>query len=252
MPTFASNPKLHLMNYIWLLSCLLSLTLNTFAQTHPMRSVEELINNEDPGWPVVQEWIQHATNAVEVLAVDAEKGRDALYKTQVTTRSPMGAIVYSTGGIFIDHGWIRILGGGSPRLNRSLPEWNKGKGMPGYDQYAAYLLIADDAVGGYFALNGGGLGNDRGKIYYWAPDTQAWESLDLSYSDFLGWCFGGDLNDFYKGFRWQSWQDDVAKLDGNEVFNFFPPLFTAEGKDINKVSRKPMAVDEQYRLNFEK
>ena len=40
----------------------------------------------------------------------------------------MGAIVYLTGGILIEDGWIRIFGiEGNPLLKRSLPGWNKGK-----------------------------------------------------------------------------------------------------------------------------
>lgn len=43
-------------------------------------------------------------------------GETALLATQVTTRSPMGAVVYHTGGILVDHGWIRILGAGECKL----------------------------------------------------------------------------------------------------------------------------------------
>jgi len=75
-----------------------------------MRQVEELINKTDPGWIFVDEWIKSAKNKVEILSVDTTKAKDALYKTQVTTRSPMGAIIYMTGGLLIDDGWIRILG----------------------------------------------------------------------------------------------------------------------------------------------
>ena len=74
-----------------------------------MRPVEDLINTKEPGWPLVQEWIAKAKNRIEVLAYDTVKAKDALFKTQVTTRSPMGAIVYSTGVIMVDgsrlYGW---------------------------------------------------------------------------------------------------------------------------------------------------
>ena len=100
--------------------------LTTFSQ-YKMRSVDELINSTDPGWPIVKQWIDSAKNKVEVLPVDTTKSREALYKTQVTTRSIIGSIVYSTGGLLIDNGWIRILGSGSSRMQRTLPDWNKGK-----------------------------------------------------------------------------------------------------------------------------
>ena len=67
-----------------------------------MRPVEELINKTDPGWTLVTDWIKSAKNKVEILPVDTTKAKDALYKIQVTTRSPMGAVVYMTGGLLID------------------------------------------------------------------------------------------------------------------------------------------------------
>lgn len=66
-------------------------SLTTFSQTK-MRPIEELINESDSGWPFVTEWIKSAKNKVEILSVDEQKAKDALYKTQVTTRSPMGSI----------------------------------------------------------------------------------------------------------------------------------------------------------------
>jgi hypothetical protein len=89
--------------------------LPSFAQ-NKMRSVDELINKTEPGWTLVKQWIDIAKNKVEILPCDTTRAKDALYKTQVTTRSPMGAIIYSTGGLLVDNGWIRILGSGSDRL----------------------------------------------------------------------------------------------------------------------------------------
>ena len=65
----------------------------------------------------MKQWIAKARNKVEVLPRDRVKASEALYYTQVTTRSPMGAIVYETGGILIDNGWIRILGSGNKKLD---------------------------------------------------------------------------------------------------------------------------------------
>lgn len=215
-----------------------------------MRSVEELINKTDPGWTLVQQWIDSAKNKVEILPVDIARAKDALYKTQVSTRSPMGAIIYSTGGLLVDNGWIRILGSGSTRLNRTLPDWNKGKSFTEFGERPAFLLIADDAVGGFYAINGGQFGNDAGKVYYLSPDNLKWEPLDLTYTGFLNFCFNGDLNGFYKNLRWANWQSEVSKLDGDKVYNFYPFLWTKEGKDINKNSRKVIPVEEQYMFNL--
>jgi hypothetical protein len=229
---------------------LLLFSQTTFSQTK-MRPIEELINETDSGWPLVKEWIKSAKNKVEILSVDKEKAKDALYKTQVTTRSPMGSIIYETGGIVIDNGWIRILGSGNAKLNRSLPEWNLGKSFTEFGQQAPFLLVADDAIGGFFILNGGALGKDLGKIYYFAPDSLEFEPLDLTYTEFLNFCFNNNLEEFYKGYRWNTWKEDVAKLNCDEVFNFFPYLWTKEGKDIEKASKKEIAIEEQYNLNLD-
>src|SRR4051812_31746432 len=114
-----------------------------------MRSVNELINLDDPGFPLVRGWVEAAVRPVEILPPSVARV-DALVETQVTTRSPMGAVVYETGGILVDGGWLRILGSGHPRLGRTLPAWNLGRG-------AGFYLVADDAIGGFFAINGGAL-----------------------------------------------------------------------------------------------
>lgn len=226
------------------------LHLSVFAQS-PMRPVDELINRTDPGWPIVKQWIDAAKNKVEILPVDTAKAKDALYKIQVTTRSPMGAIIYSTGGLLIDNGWIRILGSGSSKLSRSLPDWNKGKSFKEYGDKPTFLLIADDAAGGFFAINGGLLGNDPGKVYYLAPDNLEWEAMDMTYTEFLNFCFNGDIAAFYEDLRWANWKSEIAGLDGDTVYSFYPYLWTKEGKDINKATRKPVSVEEQYNFNME-
>lgn len=227
-------------------SCLL---LPAQGQAPKLRSVQELINRQDPGWVVVQEWLTHATNQVEVLPREPARAEKALYAAQVTTRSPMGAIVYETGGLLVDHGWLRILGSGSRRLNRSLIEWNLGKSMTQIGEQPAFLLIADDAAGGFFAINNGAFSpQEIGKVFYAAPDALEWESLGLGYSEFLTFCFAGDLGQFYQGLRWRNWPADVAKLDGTHAMHFLPPLWTREGKDPRKVSRRAVPVQEIWEL----
>jgi hypothetical protein len=207
------------------------------------RSLAELINVQEPGWTLVQSWIKEAKNQVQVLPKTAARATNALLAAQVTTRSPMGAVVYETGGILVAHGWLRILGSGSVALDRDLMSWNNGK-------QAGMLLVADDVLGGFFALNGGAFGQESlGKIYYLAPDNLEWQSLDFGYSDFLVFCFSGDLDKFYDGMRWKTWKQEVAQLTGNQGISCVPFLFTKEGKDLNKVSRKAVPITELWALH---
>ena len=217
-----------------------------------MRTLEELINKEEPGWDLVQEWLQEAINSYEVLPRDAKRAETELLNAQITTRSPMGAIIYETGGILIDGGWIRLLGSGCERLDRGMFQWNKGKSFEHYGEPPAFLLVADDILGGLFAINGGAFGqDDLGQMYYLAPDTLAWEPMECGYSEFVGWTLSGDIHLFYKPFYWEGWQEEVAKLNGNQVFSFFPFLWTKEGQQIEAVSRKVVPIEESYRLTMD-
>ncbi len=164
----------------------------------------------------------------------------------------MGAIVYETGGILVDHGWIRILGSGYKKLDRSLMGWNRGKSFKNVGEQPSFLLIADDVLGGFFALNGGGLGNTGiGKVFYFAPDSLNWEQTDMGYTEFIRFCFSGDLKKFYEGYRWNDWQKDIETLDGNSGISVYPFLWTKEGKDINKDSRRPVPIQELWSLHME-
>lgn len=166
-----------------------------------MRTIQELINTDEPAWPTVQHWAREVAGRVELLPVNPLARDAALVAVQVKTRSPMGAVVYETGGIFIDHGWIRLLGSGHPRLPRTLFGWNEGRTTIHKDVPAELLLVADDVLGGVFALSGGALPGPPGRIHYFAPDTLMWEPLDMSYSDFIYWAFTGDLSSFYEPYR---------------------------------------------------
>lgn len=224
-----------------------------FSQTRKMQTLSELINKQEPGWNLVKNWMKEAKNKIEVLPKDRIRAEKELFHSQVTSRSPMGAIIYETGGILIDNGWIRVLGSGSEKLNRGLMEWNLNKSFQKLGEQPSFLLIADDAIGGFYALNAGEFGQeDLGKVFYLSPDNLKWESLKLGYSEFINFCFSGDLNGFYEGLRWTNWEKDIKGLNGNKAYHFFPYLFTAEGKDINKVSRKPVPLPELWSLYSQK
>jgi uncharacterized protein DUF2625 len=207
-----------------------------------MRPLEELIVVDDPAMPLVHEWASSAVRPVEILP--ASRDRDsALLQTQVTTRSPMGAIVYETGGILVEGGWVRILGSGHPRLTRTLPRWN--------DQRSdGFYLVADDAVGGFFVINGGALGSDVKNLYYFAPDALDWEPMNIGYSDFIQWLFTGPLDDYYQWIRWQGWESDVSALQGDQCFAFYPFLFTSEGKG-GVGQRDIVPVEESWGLQMD-
>jgi hypothetical protein len=213
-----------------------------------VRPLEDLVDEREPGLPVVRDWIAAASNPVEILPCARADGERTLLALQVSTRSPLGAIAYGTGGLFVDRGWLRILGAGCPRLRRGLADWNgPGGGAP---RLAGAMLVADDAVGGFFAVNGGALAGPPGSVFYLAPDTLAWEDLGRSYSEWLCWTFTGDLARFYENARWPTWADEVAGLDGDRAISIYPFL-CAKGPPLAARSRRAVPVEELWRLALE-
>lgn len=215
------------------------------------RSLQELINTDDPGWPLVQEWIAAARNQVEVLGGDRTRGEEVLLHLQVTTRSPMGAIALETGGILIDHGWLRFLGSGHERMRGDLQSWNTTGDLLEGPLLKGGLVIAHDAIGGFFALNGGAFPGKPGTAFYFAPDTLTWEPTNKSYSDLLAWALSGDLEMFYRSLRWPGWENDLATLTGDQGMSIFPFLFTREGGSVTERSRRLVPMDELWRLHLD-
>jgi hypothetical protein len=214
-----------------------------------MHSLSDLTTTDDPAWPLVQQWLAGAPNAIALPVADVQAAA-VLTELQVTLRSPMGAVAYHTGGILIDHGWLRILGGGNERLPRSITHWNAGRAPQDANGRAAYLFVADDVLGGLFALNGGGLHGRTGNVFYLAPDSLEWEDLSVGYTDFLRWALSSRVETFYTAQRWPDWQDEVARIAGDKALSVYPFLWAA-GPEMEKRARRAVPVDEVYNLMME-
>src|ERR1700677_2936531 len=200
-----------------------------------MRGINELVNKEDPGLVKIQEWLRSAVNECVLLPPSAQR-EEVLLQAQVSTRSTMGAIAYETGGILIDGGWLRFLGSGHPKITRTLPGWNEKRSN-------GYYLVADDAAGGFFAINGGAFGTDGKNMYYWAPDSLKWEPMNIGFTDFFVLSLSERLAQFYETLRWPSWQQDAVGLSGDQCYSFYPFLWTKEGS-ITTGHRAKAAVQE--------
>lgn len=215
-----------------------------------MRTIEELLS-EDSSWVVMQDLMKNATNQFEILPKNEEQAKETLYLLQQSLQSLMGAIVYETGGILIDNGWLRLLGSGSERLSRTLYNWNLGRSHETAEETPEFMMVADDALGGIFAINGTGLGEDTGMIYYLAPDTVEWEALEVNYHEFLQFCFMGQVQDFYSKFRWEGWQEDVARMSADNAYIFMPPLWEDDDSSLDKRERGELPMDDTFELLVE-
>lgn len=215
----------------------------------PLRSLEQLTAVEDPAWPLIQGWIAEARQPVEILPAKQAQAEDTLLALQVTTRSPLGACALETGGILVDHGWLRLLGSGHARLPDTLLTWN-GLGEPTIEApVEGGFVVAVDVLGGVFALNGGGLGPETG-IYYFAPDSLRWEALGRSHLALVEWALTGDLARFYASLRWPGWEQELAALEPACGISVYPFLWAA-GAPVAARSRRAVPLAELWTLERE-
>jgi hypothetical protein len=198
-----------------------------------MRPLADLLS-DDPAWPLIAEMIEAAPYPVEVLPADPSRADEVLRHVQVTTRSWLGAVVHRTGGLLIDHGWLRVFGAGCPE--RGLLSLSAAN-----DRAAGGLLVAQDVLGGQFVW---GPGSGSPTVSYFAPDRLDWEDLELGYGDWLGAMLGGRLTGFAESLRWPSWPAEVAACPLDRGLHLWPPPWTAEGQNLAEVSRRPVPMTE--------
>ncbi|HEY1811148.1 MAG TPA: DUF2625 family protein [Kofleriaceae bacterium] len=211
-----------------------------------MRSYSELLSDET-AWPQICALAESAKARVTVLPRDPDAARFCLEHLQVTTRATLGALAHETGGLLVDHGWLRILGSGHPQLSRSLGRWNDELEIP----LAHFVIVADDVIGGVFAINGGGLGPARGNVHYFAPDSLRWEDTGHGHTSWLEWALTGDLAKFYEHARWLGWEPEVEQVGGDRALSRYPPPWTVEGKHASRVSRRSVPPAELWSFHVE-
>jgi hypothetical protein len=215
-----------------------------------VRTLGELLSS-DPAWPLVQSWIAGSTRTVDVLQTDRARGEAVLVAVQVTTRSPMGALALETGGILVDGGWLRVLGGGGSSMEGDLARWNGLGDRPIIERSEGLFLVAHDAIGGFFALDGGALGEGKGGVFYFAPDSLEWEDLELGYSEWLSAMLSDRIEGFYADNRWHGWEREVAEAGPDRGISIAPPLWTKESRPIEKASRRPVPLAELWGLQHD-
>lgn len=205
-----------------------------------MKPLEQLINTQDDAIVQIQSWQQHADLSVIILPASANSGVQ-LQQLQISTHSVLGALVYHTGGVLIADGWLRFLGSGSDQLSRDVLSWNSDN--------SGYLLVADDLVGGFFAINGGALGNDVGDLYYLAPDSTEWEALEVGFGAFFEWSMSENLLQFYADLGIDSLLNEYRNNSCDQALYFYPPLWSKEGS-INSSEHRLVPVTELRELKL--
>lgn len=163
--------------------------------------------------------------------------------------SVLSSVISNSSGICVDD-WIRILG----------QEDDMRHGVKYYNRINANILdcplldglfiVANDVVGGIFAINISRYDVDISKIWYFAPDTLEWESLGMEYFEFIAWISQGNIDEFYSTMRWDNWRKDCNDLSFEKAYLIYPFLWAKEC-EINSANKKIVPFSELISLNFE-
>ena len=214
-----------------------------------MRTLDQLLDRDEPALPILQEWIDDPTgNGGKLFSPVETLASDTLVRLQVTTRSILGTFAYDTGGLSIADGLVRVLGSGP---KRSISRAAMISGCPLDGSYPDVLIIGDDVLGGLFALNGGRFGPEQlGKVFHLAADDIVWVSLGVGHADFIRWCLTDNLSTLYAPFAYL----DVFVLRPlpafHETLSFYPFLWTKEAK-LQQPSVRTVSADESLKMRLE-
>lgn len=234
-------------------------TRGTACSVTRVRALAELIAADDPAWAHTAELIAESVVPVEVLPPDRAQCEACLHQLQVSTRSALGSVALNTGGMLVDHGWLRVYGGcgtagGMPGLAEinEFPAEPDPSGVPPQG-----LVIGHDILGGVFALNlatspACGRPGEPGEVVYFAPDSLRWEPMEGGYGSWLSWMFSGTFGRFYQSLRWPGWEAETAALHPRQGLSVIPFLWSSEARhDLAATSRRPAAMRELLSLHHE-
>ena len=180
---------------------------------------------------------------IEIHEGNIARGIDEAQAIGVSSESVLGAVVVNTSGIVFDR-WIYVIGQSSDNY-----------GILNFSEIMSFdsdglLVVATDIVGGVFALNIGRFAEDQGMVWYFAPDTLKWESLEMKYSQFIAWLTQGDLSGYYSSMRWTDWRKDAQLVSCGKGILIYPYLWAKEC-NIETASKTVVPLSEILGMNAE-
>ena len=199
-------------------------------------------------WNEVIEMFNNSNKKIFIYKGVESVGRLEVEKIRISQESVLGTIVLHTAGVCVDN-WIRIIGQ-TCDVHNGILQYNFEKNISKTDMMSGMLIVAQDIVGGVFAINTSKFSDNMKKVWYFAPDTLEWECLDMNYAQFLAWAIQGNTDEFYSSMRWKSWEKDCENVDFDKGWLIYPFLWSQEC-DIETASKKIVPFTELKELNID-
>ena len=199
-------------------------------------------------WQEINNMFISSNRKIDLYSDESKDGIKSIDILKITSKSALGSRILNTSGIVIEN-WIRILGHNS-NINRGIIDYNVIGENGVATKITKMLIVADDVVGGIFALNAGKFSEGIGEVWYFAPDTLEWESLEMQYSEFIAWTIQGNIDEFYSTMRWSTWKEDCKNIEFNDSILIYPFLWSNEIQ-LEKADKKIVPSEELLKINQE-
>jgi len=171
---------------------------------------------------------------------------NTLEKMGINEISTLGQVIINTSGIIVDN-IVRVFANGDEIESKNIYNYN----LELQNSFGNMkIIIADDIFGGLFAINNGAFQSKIGDIWYFAPDSLDWESLDINYSEFIAWVSSKNFNEFYSLFKWSNFYHDIKGIKYNQGILIYPFLWSKEC-NIETADKKIVPINELTSLNLE-
>ena len=142
-------------------------------------------------------------------------------------RSVLGALAVNTGGLTIDHGWLRCSAG--PACWNGATSWTTGSSSATTSSPASTPST-----------------RTRARCATSRPDTLEWIGTEMGHSEWVHWTLAGDLAAFYEHLRWPGWEEESATLSPTRASRSIRRRSRARAARSPTPSRKPAPMTELW------
>lgn len=189
-------------------------------------------------WNEIKSILKSSTKNIKILSSNYN---NSLNNLNINENSVLGQVIINTGGIFIEN-YIRLFGSGDEENSYNIYKYNLELKKYFDDNI---IIIGNDIFGGLFSLN-----KEKNNILYFAPDTLEWEDLDITYKEFIKFVTSEKIDEFYKSYKWSTFQEDIKKVKFNEGTLIYPFLWSNEC-NIEKAKKDIVPFSELLQVNIE-
>ncbi|MEI3338080.1 MAG: DUF2625 family protein [Clostridium sp.] len=189
-------------------------------------------------WNEIKSILKSSTKNIKILSSNYN---NSLNNLNINENSVLGQVIINTGGIFIEN-YIRLFGSGDEENSYNIYKYNLELKKYFDDNI---IIIGNDIFGGLFSLN-----KEKNNILYFAPDTLEWEDLDITYKEFIKFVTSEKIDEFYKSYKWSTFQEDIKKVKFNEGILIYPFLWSNEC-NIEKAKKDIVPFSELLQVNIE-